>query len=152
MPDVARRKEGGQGPQPLPTLSMPSTPTPTRRGMPEEEDEDHVGALGDDCTVIEDRHSVVFLIDTILIATCLRTTCEVSSQDEALGTISYTILARQLRQMPGNPWEDYRDKKPVWERLEVTRTRASRLFGATAARRRLAAYGLELTRPDFGCG
>ena len=55
----------------------------------------------------------------------------------------FASVARLLRQMPGNHWEDYRDK--CWKLIGSTRKRASNSFGANgAARRWLTAIGMEL--------
>ena len=51
-------------------------------------------------------------------------------------------VARLLRQMPGNPWEDYREK--CRELIESTHARASRSSGPSAACRWLTAIGMEL--------
>ena len=53
-------------------------------------------------------------------------------------------VARQLRQFPSNPWEDYSDTVPVQAFLEATRARASRSFAGGGTRRWLTASNLEL--------
>ena len=83
-----------------------------------------------ECT---EGHSAVFLIATMLADTF-----------PPGKTPRHYQVARQLRQFPSNPWEDYRDTVPVQAFLEATRARASRSFAGGGTRRWLTASNLEL--------
>ena len=83
-----------------------------------------------ECT---EGHSAVFLIATMLADTF-----------PPGRTSRHYQVARQLRQFPSNPWEDYRDTVPVQAFLEATRARASRSFAGGGTRRWLTASNLEL--------